>query len=174
MTVTPATECQTGPVQEPDDDVTGLVGPVMVAVDISPESRATLVWGCEHASLADAPVTVLHVLHDPAEAPGKYSRNASDPFVPMADTAEQMLAEFMASMRQDHPRLAPLFDARAHVATGLPAQTVVDEAVRHNASLIVVGSRGRGGLPGLVFGSTAEKIVRLSPIPVTVVKGQRS
>ena len=41
-------------------------------------------------------VTVLHVLHDPPEAPGKYNSNPSDPLMPMWDTAEKMISEFMA------------------------------------------------------------------------------
>lgn len=148
-------------------------GPILAAVDISWESRTALLWACNHAAKVDVPVAVLHVLHDPGEAPGKYSRRASNPLTPMADTAEKMLSEILAEVRENHPELKRLAEARTRVVNGLPAQTIVDEAVWLNASSIVVGSRGHTGLPGLMYGSTALKVVRLSPIPVTVVKGQR-
>lgn len=147
-----------------------LIGPVLAAVDVSWHSRAALLWACEHAAIVDAPVTVLHVLHDPAEAPGKYSRNASDILSPMADTGERMLAEFMAEVQENHPNLARLAEARMKVMQGLPARTIVDAAVQLSAALIVMGSRGHTGAPRLIFGSTAQKVVQLSPIPVTVVK----
>jgi nucleotide-binding universal stress UspA family protein len=150
-----------------------ILGPILVAVDISWDSRAALLWACEHAPIVHVPVTVLHVLHDPTEAPGKYSRRGSSPLTPMADTAEKMLSEFMAEVRENHPELTHLAEARTEVVNGLPARAIVDEAVRLNVSSIVVGSRGHTGVPGLMYGSTALKVVRLSPIPVTVVKGRR-
>jgi nucleotide-binding universal stress UspA family protein len=149
------------------------VGPVLAAVDVSWDSRAALLWACRYAASIEAAVGILHVLHDPAEAPGKYSGDASDPLAPMFDTAEKMLAEFMAEVRENHSSLAPLQEARTKILPGLPAQTIVDEAMRMKAKLIVVGSRGHTGLPRLMFGSTARRVAQLSPIPVTVVKPGR-
>ena len=146
--------------------------PILVAVDLSGNSRAVLLWACEHAVNAGAPLMVLHVVHDRAEAPGTYSRNSPDPLMPMADTAERMLFEFMTEMRADRPDLRYLAEARTRVVSGLPASTIVDEAVRLDATLIVMGSRGPKGLSGLLYGSTAKKVVQISPIPVTVVKSQ--
>ena len=164
------------------------VAPMLVAVDMSEESRAALLWACEHAARIDVPLTalhvlhrdhktrvdaplvVLHVLHDSPEAPGKYARNAADPLTPMIDTAERMLCDFMAEVHTDHPELERLADARTKVVIGLPAQTIVDQAERLGAHSIVMGSRGRTGLPGLLYGSIAKRVVQLSPIPVTVVK----
>ncbi len=147
--------------------------PILVAVDVSWESRGALIWACRHAALVDAPVTVLHVLHDPSEAPGKYSSNPSDPLMPMWDRAEKMISEFMAEARETHRELEALVDAQTKTLSGLPAQTIVSEAVRLDAILIVVGSRGHTGLPRLMYGSTAQRVMQLSPIPVTVVKAMR-
>lgn len=148
-----------------------IAAPILVAVDMSGDARAALLWACRHAAYADVPLTVLHVLHDPAEAPGMYSRNASDPLTPMVDTAERMLSEFMAKVSADHPELTGFAEARTEVVSGLPARTIVDEAMRLNAIAIVMGSRGQTGLSRLLWGSTAQRVVQLSPIPVTVVKG---
>ena len=149
-------------------------GPILVAVDVSWHSHAALLWASRHAACVDVPLTVLHVVHDPAEAPGKYNRYSENPFTPMADRATRMLSEFMAELRENHPDLKQLSEADTIVLQGLPARTIVDEATRLNASLIVVGSRGHAGAPRLIFGSTAQKVVQLAPIPVTVVKAAKS
>ena len=155
---------------ERNDSGSQTVGAILVAVDMSMDSRAALLWAYEHAAIAGTPVTVLHAIHDQPAAPGTYSRHASDPFTPMSDTAEKMLAEFMTDLCADHPELERFDDTRMKVVVGLPAQTIVDEAMRLNAGLIVIGSRGQTGLPKLLYGSTAQRVVQLSPIPVTVVK----
>ena len=155
------------------NDGASAASPLLVAVDMSEDSRAALVWALEHAASAGIPVTVLHAVHDPAAAPGTYNRQASDPLAPMADTAETMLSEFLADVEANHPELKRLADACTTVVEGLPAQTIVDEAMRNNARLIVMGSRGQTGLPKLLYGSTSQRVVQLSPIPVTVVKADR-
>lgn len=157
-----------------NDKVDAVVArPVLAAVDLSFHSRAALLWAGRHAAAFEMPMTVLHVLHDPTETPGRYSRNASDPLSPMTDTAEKMLSEFMVEIRESNADLVPLEEARTKILRGLPAQTIVGEAVRLSAALIVVGSRDQSGLARLMHGSTAQAVVRLSPIPVTIVKARR-
>jgi nucleotide-binding universal stress UspA family protein len=53
---------------------------------------------------------------------------------------------------------------------GHAARYIVDAADEHDASLIVMGSRGRGDLSGLVLGSTAHKVIHLTHRPVLVVR----
>jgi nucleotide-binding universal stress UspA family protein len=57
-----------------------------------------------------------------------------------------------------------------HVLTGKPAQTLVDMAVRGGFNLIVMCSRGKTGLKRLLMGSVAEEVLRISPIPVLIVR----
>jgi nucleotide-binding universal stress UspA family protein len=52
---------------------------------------------------------------------------------------------------------------------GHAARYIVDAARAHDAGVIVMGSRGRGDLAGLVLGSTAHKVIHLSDRPVLVV-----
>ena len=53
---------------------------------------------------------------------------------------------------------------------GLPAGRTVEVADSLGASMIVVGSRGRTGLPHILLGSVAERIVQTAAMPVVVVK----
>jgi len=50
------------------------------------------------------------------------------------------------------------------------AQTIVDQAKLENVDLIALTSHGRSGLNKLLFGSVAEKVVRLSPVSVLIAR----
>jgi nucleotide-binding universal stress UspA family protein len=53
---------------------------------------------------------------------------------------------------------------------GLAAREIVNDAIEVDADVIVMGSRGRGDLAGLLLGSTAHKVIHLSDRPVLVVR----
>jgi nucleotide-binding universal stress UspA family protein len=60
--------------------------------------------------------------------------------------------------------------ARSIVLPGDPAQTIVKTAKKQHVDLIIIATHGRSGWTHLVFGSVAEKVIRLAPCPVLVVK----
>ena len=60
--------------------------------------------------------------------------------------------------------------ASAVLETGSAPETIVDTAIEGRADLIVIGTHGRTGLTRLVIGSVAERVVRIAPCPVLVVK----
>jgi nucleotide-binding universal stress UspA family protein len=53
---------------------------------------------------------------------------------------------------------------------GYAAREIINDAEEVNADVIVMGSRGRGDLAGLLVGSTAHKVIHLSERPVLVVR----
>ena len=57
-------------------------------------------------------------------------------------------------------------------AGGHAAQTIIDEARKYHASLIVLGTHGRRGLKRMVMGSDAEEVVRNAPAPVLLVRSR--
>lgn len=57
---------------------------------------------------------------------------------------------------------------------GAVESVILDHATRVNADLLVIGSRGRRGFRRLFVGSTAERLVRLAPMPVLVVRPERA
>ena len=56
---------------------------------------------------------------------------------------------------------------------GRPSDVLVETAVKMKASLVVLGTHGRNALEKLLIGSTAERVVRLSPVPVLTVREKR-
>jgi len=66
----------------------------------------------------------------------------------------------------------PGFDVTPHMARGLaPAEVIVESASNLGCELIVMGTHGRRGLPHLLIGSVAERVVRTSTVPVLTVRG---
>lgn len=146
--------------------------PVLVPVDFSADSEAALIWAANACAHLQAPLIVLHVIHDPESAPGYYSRaDDSGHLRSMEEVAKELLAEFMERMAADRPELAGV---RTILVAGLPATRILEVAEDEGAQLIVMGSRGRTGLRQLILGSKASRVVQLSRIPVTVVKATES
>lgn len=56
--------------------------------------------------------------------------------------------------------------------TSQVAGVIVEEAKRWQADLIVMGTHGRRGLEHMLLGSEAEGVVRKTPVPVLLVRGQ--
>ena len=145
-------------------------GPVVAAVDFSPDSEQAAMWAASQAETQNAPLIILHVVHDPAASPGFYHKPGDDWLRPMKDAAREMMAEFLAKLKSEHPGLVALESAECRFVDGLPAGRIVEVAEQVGARLVVVGSRGRTGLESIMLGSVAERVVQICPFPVVVVK----
>ncbi len=150
------------------------VGPILVAVDFAPDSAAALLWACTYADVVNARIVVLHVVHDPGDAPGSYMKSDEDVLRPMEDVAGEMLDRFLEELKAEHAELGALENVEKVLVKGIPATRILEIAEARRARLIVMGSRGRTGLPHLLLGSKAERVVQMSSIPVTIVKTDKN
>jgi len=145
--------------------------PVLAPVDFSAYSEAALLCAAELAHVLGSPLIVLHVIHDPGEAPGYYSvKGRHKQLERLEDVAAEMLDKFLQKVREEHPGQAALNTATTKLVTGLPVNRILEAAKNTHARMIVMGSQGRTGLAHMMLGSKAEQVVRLSPVPVTIVK----
>ena len=144
--------------------------PVLVAVDFSPESEAALIWACEYAQTFGAPIEILHVVHDPGDAPGTYNSENGDSLEPMHDVAQRKLELFIERVGGENGLSGILEVATPHCVPGLPASTVLRVARTRGARHLVLGRSHRKGLARLFHGSTAHQITGDAFLPVTIVK----
>ncbi len=148
--------------------------PILVPVDFSAHSDAALVAAMELAKTMGAPLTVLHVVHDLAEAPGYYDvKGGKKQIRRLEDVAAEMLDASMQEMQKKYPKSAVLKKATTMLVTGLPVNRILEIAEKISARMIVIGSQGRTGIPRLMLGAKAEQVVRLAPISVLVVKAPK-
>ena len=146
--------------------------PILVAVDLSQESEAALAWAYQYARKVNAPLEILHVVHDPSESPGTYKPNHGDRLEPIADVAQRKLTEFVDRIRQNNADLRGLETARLLCVPGLPGSTILQVAKAHKAQHLVVGSRHREGLSRLLHTSVASQIAGSAFLPVTFVRAE--
>jgi nucleotide-binding universal stress UspA family protein len=148
---------------------------LLVAVDFSPYSEQTLYFAGQLAEKLKAQLLALHVIHDPAEAPGFYAQKGKKKkfLKSMEDAAEEMMEDFLLKMRQAYPDLAPLKKATPILVVGTPVTRIVEVAEKKQAGMIIMGSHGRTGLAHLLVGSKVQRVVQISSVPVTVVKSPR-
>ncbi|MCH9646679.1 MAG: universal stress protein [Deltaproteobacteria bacterium] len=144
---------------------------VLVPVDFSERSRGAVRWAAAAARCFDLPLLLLHVAHDPGAAPGYYTKakKRRRHLLGLEAAARLMLDEFLAEIPKEIPELEGL-EVNDLLIVGLPVSRILEVAERHRARLIVMGSQGRTGLPHLMLGSKAERVVQLAKIPVTIVK----
>ena len=145
--------------------------PILVAVDFSPHSQAALIWALEYGRLLQAPVTVLHVVHDPAAAPGYYAHLEEGETLRLPEhAAKDMLDDFLRQAAEARPDLVVPESYSTQLVIGLPATRIIEVAEQLQAQGIVVGSQGRSVLKRVLLGSKALRVVQLASMPVTVVK----
>ncbi|NMO00618.1 universal stress protein [Gordonia sp. TBRC 11910] len=140
-------------------------GPVVVGVSDDPISDPAVAEAYRQASLRNVKLIAVHTWSQlDADALHGYGIEP-DAIARMSDDAVEALAERMAGYAADYPDV--VVDRRV-----LPddAAKAVVEAAGEDASLIIVGSRGRGGFRGLLLGSTSQKVLHHARCPVMVVR----
>ena len=130
--------------------------PVVVGVDSSECAQRALAWAFEAASIRRVG---LHVVRGVA-LPGP---PWSAPPVGRTDELTE-LRELIAAWQDKYPDVV----ATPEVVADAPAGVMV-RASRH-AQLVVVGSRGRGGVRGLLLGSVSQQLLHHAHCPVAVVR----
>ncbi|MFF2960669.1 universal stress protein [Streptomyces sp. NPDC057963] len=135
--------------------------PVVVGVDGSEGSLRALDWAAAEAARSGHPLRVVHAsLWEHYEG----MRPASDTERP----SEQVLAEHLvAGARERALRLGPEVAVAASVEPEDPVAALVRES--HEAALVVLGSRGRGRIAGMLLGSVSLALAGRSHCPVVVI-----
>jgi nucleotide-binding universal stress UspA family protein len=143
---------------------------VLVPVDFSECSFAALREAAQLTRRTGGQIDVLHVWQLPAFVPPESVVGsvgaAGEPLVDLMQTsAETSMRELVGRAHGEGIELGA-----ARVVLGNPGKIIVDEANSGRYDLVALGTHGRGGLSHALMGSVAEKVVRLSPVPVLTVR----
>jgi nucleotide-binding universal stress UspA family protein len=139
-------------------------GSVVVGVDGSPASDAALEWAADYASARHAPLSILH-------GAGELWDHLEIGIVPSREDAREALTQTSARITQHAleiaQRRAPGLDVEIQQPFEDPREALLDV---EDASMIVLGTRGRGRLKRLLLGSVSQAVISHSSLPVTVVR----
>jgi nucleotide-binding universal stress UspA family protein len=134
---------------------------LLVAVDHSEISERVLRAARDLAKLSGGEAWVVHVREAESMGRGGLMQVESD------DEAKATLDSAVAELAEAGVKAT---GEMRHTIYGYAAREIVDSAIEHDAGTIVMGTKGRGDLAGLVLGSTAHKVIHLAHVPVLVVR----
>ena len=135
---------------------------ILVAVDHSEISDRAVLAARDLAVLSKGEVWVLHLREREVAVKTGLAMTAesADEANAAVSAAVEVLTE--AGVKAHGDIRTTLF--------GYAAREIVDDAIEHDADLIVMGSRGRSDLVGFILGSTAHKVIHLTDRPVLIVR----
>ncbi|MBK1783879.1 universal stress protein [Prauserella cavernicola] len=168
VAVTGHAECPVAVVRRRDDGTLAADdGPVLVGVDGSPLSECAIAVAFREASLRGVALVAVYAWRD-VEYDGAYTR-APVQFAggPHEQEQRELLAERLAGYRETYPDV----EVERVVVLDRPRRQLLERS--RTASLVVVGSRGRGGFRGLLLGSTSQALIQHAGCPVLVARNPR-
>lgn len=139
---------------------------ILFATDFSDNSEDAFQYALTFARRFSARLILLHVINEPVDLRGFYVPHISFDNLEkeIEEGARKMMAKFCSERLADFP------DHESHVVSGIPADEIIEMARKLDCTLIVLGTHGRTGLDHILFGSTAERVVRHAPCPVLTVR----
>jgi nucleotide-binding universal stress UspA family protein len=135
---------------------------ILVAVDHSEASDRALAAARELAGLSKGEVWVLHLR--------ERELGPKTGVLPVDETGDEASAAVAAAVDSLTQAGVKAHGEVRNTIFGYAAREIVNDAQEIGADVIVLGSRGRGDLAGLLLGSTAHKVIHLSDRPVLVVR----
>ena len=138
---------------------------ILFPVDLSPASPELVPYAKTMAEKFESEIHLLFV--------ARRFQHLSDMYVPepeiytfergILEGAERRLDEF----KDTHFMMSA--NIKTAVLSGDPAEEIITYTQTEKVDMIVMGTHGRKGLNKIVFGSVAERVVKLSPVPVFIV-----
>jgi nucleotide-binding universal stress UspA family protein len=129
-------------------------GPIVAGVDGSPAAEDAVAFAFEEAALRGVPLVAVCALADSPGVLGEQRR------------LREEFGQVMSRLETVHPDV----EVVRQVVAGAPRSALLDAA--QGAQLVVAGSLGRTGMPGMLLGSVAQALLHHSPCPVAIVHPQ--
>jgi nucleotide-binding universal stress UspA family protein len=139
---------------------------ILTAIDFSENSDHAFEYALTLATQFQAELTILHVINEPVDLRGFYVPHIS--FEQLEKEIEEGAQNMMEKFCQN--KLADFTNYKTAIVSGIPYEEIIKKADEIASSLIVLGTHGRTGLDHIIFGSTAERVVRSASCPVLTIR----
>jgi len=139
---------------------------ILFATDFSESSDYAFTYAHALAKKFNARLLIVHVINEPVDLRGFYVPHISFEKLEeeIEEGAQKMMEKFCRTYIRDYDNY------ETFIVPGIPYDEIIKKGVESDADLIILGTHGRTGLDHVLFGSTAEKIVRKSPLPVMTIR----
>lgn len=142
---------------------------IMIPIDYSEHAKAALTYGAEFAQSFGATLDIVHVWDRPTyltdavmvQRPGEAHKPIGEL---IRENAQHDMNEFLSQ----NPVPSGV-SASSRLLSGEPASALLAELKKGEHDLVILSTHGRTGFAHLLLGSIAEKLVRMSPVPVLTV-----
>ncbi|HEY7430635.1 MAG TPA: universal stress protein [Streptosporangiaceae bacterium] len=139
--------------------------PILVGTDGSDTARRAVAWAAREAATHGKPLLIVAALAPPPRLSSPWSAAA------IQEAAQRRAEQALAAAAGQARDVAPAVRMAAEMLAGEPAQVLTARAAE--ASMLVVGSRGTGGLAPMALGSVSRYTATHATCPVVVVRADR-
>ncbi|MFC2103014.1 universal stress protein [Bacteroidota bacterium] len=139
---------------------------VLVPIDFSDYSKSALKYAVNFSTQFNADIILVYVV-EPVIYPPDFSMGQIA--LPSVNTewdikAKEELDKLAKSEIPENVKVTTI------LKTGKPFLEIIETASEENADLIIIATHGHSGVEHILFGSTAEKVVRKAPCPVLTLR----
>ena len=139
---------------------------ILFPTDFSADAENALAYATSLAEEYGAELCLLHVVED-IVIPAYFGPQVDGGYIPTVDLEAAAQAEIDKLLPEEAGRS---YTVRRLLRRGAPYVEILAAAEEVHADLIVMATHGHGGLAHMLLGSTAERVVRKSSVPVLSIR----
>lgn len=139
---------------------------VLVPIDFSDYSKSALKYAVNFAKSFNAEIILVYVVEPVIYPPDFSMGQIAMPSINAEwdDRAKEELQKLAKS------EIVEMANVKTIIKTGKPFVEIIETAKEENIDLIIIATHGHSGVEHILFGSTAEKVVRKAPCPVLTLR----
>lgn len=145
------------------------IGKILFPVDLSEVSPKIAPWVLDFAERFDAEIHLLFVVRNL-----EYLSSVYVPVVSISNLEAEIIKGAEAKIEEFSDAYFKGYRAcKTRVVVGDAAEEVLKYAETEKIGLVIIGTHGRKGVDRILFGSVAEKVIKMSSVPVLSINPYR-